>query len=51
MLFKPPQLKIKNVGKVDYMGKSQVIASVDNQDNFVGFVGPKASTQMSFISV
>lgn len=40
LLYKPAQIKLENAEKVDYLGSSQVIASVSG-DKFIGFSGPK----------
>ncbi|KAJ3296063.1 hypothetical protein HDU76_006768, partial [Blyttiomyces sp. JEL0837] len=41
IVFKPPAGKIKNTGRVDYLGKSKVVAAADDGDNFAGFSGTK----------
>jgi hypothetical protein len=40
-IFKPPEGKIKNAKKVNYLGNSKVVASVDERDGFTGFSGTK----------
>ncbi|KAJ1548598.1 hypothetical protein HK405_002141 [Cladochytrium tenue] len=39
MMFKPPEAKLKNIKKKEYIGKSYVVASVDSSDDFAGFSG------------
>lgn len=41
LLYRPSSFKVKNTEKVDFLGSSKVIASLDEEDNYVGFVGPK----------
>lgn len=40
-MYRPPEMKVNNTGKIDFLGKSQVISSLDAADTFVGFVGAK----------
>ncbi|KAJ3191352.1 hypothetical protein HK101_007853 [Irineochytrium annulatum] len=40
-LFKPPAGKVKNTKKVEYLGKSKVVAAADETDGFAGFSGAK----------
>ncbi|KAI8852280.1 hypothetical protein BC829DRAFT_440726 [Chytridium lagenaria] len=37
--------KIKNTEKVDYLGKSKVVAAVDENDNFAGFSGSRIKAE------
>lgn len=41
LIFRPSEDKIKSSEKIDYLGQSRVIASLDEDDNFTGFAGPK----------
>eukprot|EP00732_Lithocolla_globosa_P001959 Lithocolla_globosa_v1_NODE_1135_length_2844_cov_18.474364.p2 type:complete len:423 gc:universal NODE_1135_length_2844_cov_18.474364:1554-2822(+) len=36
-LYRPPEQKVKNVDKVDYLGSSRVVAAVDENDKQTGF--------------
>jgi len=36
MVYTPPEQKLKNAGKVDYLGHSKIIANLDD-DNIIGF--------------
>ncbi|KAJ3126173.1 hypothetical protein HK098_007805 [Nowakowskiella sp. JEL0407] len=37
--YKPPQDKMKNTGKIDFLGSSKVVAAVDENDDYTGFSG------------
>lgn len=39
ILYRPPESKIKNAKKVDYLGSSTLIAAVDKNEMFTGFQG------------
>ncbi|KAJ3081446.1 hypothetical protein HK102_002334, partial [Quaeritorhiza haematococci] len=39
VIYRPPESKIKNSKKVDYLGKSKVVAAVDEKDTYTGFSG------------
>ncbi|KAJ3095928.1 hypothetical protein HDU97_006353 [Phlyctochytrium planicorne] len=45
MLFRPPAGKVKNTEKINYLGKSKVVAAVDEGDNFAGFSGTKLKAE------
>ncbi|KAG0359883.1 hypothetical protein BGZ54_009796, partial [Gamsiella multidivaricata] len=48
ILYRPPESKVKNSKKKDYLGSSKVIAAVDASDSFAGFQGKSAwQVQMS----
>lgn len=36
-IYTPPEQKLKNAGKVDYLGHSKIVAAVDEADNIIGF--------------
>jgi hypothetical protein len=38
-IFRPPAGKLKNTDRIDYLGKSKVIASSKKNDGFSGFSG------------
>jgi len=39
LVFRPQDDNVKNSKKVDYLGKSKVVAAADQKDNFAGFSG------------
>ncbi|KAG5462267.1 MAG: hypothetical protein BJ554DRAFT_5431, partial [Olpidium bornovanus] len=39
LLYRPPEAKVKNVNKVDYLGSSKLIAAVERSEMFTGFKG------------
>jgi len=41
LLYRPPEGKVRNAEKVDYLGRSKVVAAIDERDSFVGFSGKK----------
>ncbi|KAJ3355260.1 hypothetical protein GGF32_002089 [Allomyces javanicus] len=41
LVYRPPPAKIANADRVDYMGKSRVIAARNTSDNFVEFQGAR----------
>ncbi|KAI9188932.1 hypothetical protein H9P43_000354 [Blastocladiella emersonii ATCC 22665] len=41
LLYKPAKHKIANAGKVDYLGRSKVVAATDPNDNFIEFKGAR----------
>ncbi|KAJ3411428.1 hypothetical protein HDV05_002210 [Chytridiales sp. JEL 0842] len=45
LIFRPPEGKIKNTKKVNYLGNSKVVASVDERDGFTGFSGTKLKAE------
>jgi len=45
-VFRPPQDKIKNLKKMDFLGKSNIVAAADVSDSFVGFKGPQIRKAM-----
>ncbi|KAF9962430.1 hypothetical protein BGZ70_008040, partial [Mortierella alpina] len=48
VLYRPPESKVKNSKKKDYLGNSKVIAAIDATDSFAGFQGKSAwQVQMS----
>ncbi|KAK3825680.1 MAG: hypothetical protein J3Q66DRAFT_328326 [Benniella sp.] len=48
VLYRPPESKVKNSKKKDYLGNSKVIAAIDATDSFTGFQGKSAwQVQMS----
>ncbi|KAF8922764.1 hypothetical protein BGZ58_003814, partial [Dissophora ornata] len=48
VLYRPPESKVKNSKKKDYLGSSKVIAAIDASDSFSGFKGKSAwQVQMS----
>ncbi|KAG0026201.1 hypothetical protein BGZ82_009606, partial [Podila clonocystis] len=48
VLYRPPESKVKNSKKKDYLGNSKVIAAIDASDSFAGFQGKSAwQVQMS----
>ncbi|KAF9994108.1 hypothetical protein BGZ79_001173 [Entomortierella chlamydospora] len=48
VLYRPPESKVKNSKKKDYLGNSKVIAAIDASDSFAGFKGKSAwQVQMS----
>ncbi|KAG0239754.1 hypothetical protein B0O80DRAFT_438204 [Mortierella sp. GBAus27b] len=48
VLYRPPESKVKNSKKKDYLGNSKVIAAIDSTDTFAGFQGKSAwQVQMS----
>ncbi|KAF9107098.1 NAD-dependent protein deacetylase sirtuin-2 [Mortierella sp. AM989] len=48
VLYRPPESKVKNSKKKDYLGNSKVIAAIDASDSFAGFNGKSAwQVQMS----
>ncbi|KAF8982992.1 hypothetical protein BGZ46_000213 [Entomortierella lignicola] len=48
VLYRPPESKVKNSKKKDYLGNSKVIAAIDAADSFAGFKGKSAwQVQMS----
>jgi hypothetical protein len=50
LIFKPSSSKIQNVGKVDYLGKSKVVAVLDEKDNYTEFKwGQDAKRVCAFI--
>ncbi|KAL1925262.1 uncharacterized protein VTP21DRAFT_145 [Calcarisporiella thermophila] len=46
ILYRPPEHKIRNVKKVDYLGSARVVASL-NGDTFTGFMPPETVKQPS----
>lgn len=42
VLYRPPESKVKNSKKKDYLGNSKVIAAIDATDSFAGFQGKSA---------
>ncbi|KAF9433643.1 hypothetical protein BGZ76_009175 [Entomortierella beljakovae] len=42
VLYRPPESKVKNSKKKDYLGNSKVIAAIDASDSFTGFNGKSA---------
>ncbi|KAF9277077.1 hypothetical protein BGZ74_003455, partial [Mortierella antarctica] len=42
VLYRPPESKVKNSKKKDYLGNSKVIAAIDASDSFAGFQGKSA---------
>jgi hypothetical protein len=40
-LYCPPQIKVRNAERKDFLGTSKVIATVNTLDRFTGFIGPK----------
>ncbi|KAL1921912.1 uncharacterized protein VTP21DRAFT_10554 [Calcarisporiella thermophila] len=41
VLYRPPESKVKNAKKVDYLGNARVIASLEDGDTFTGFKAAK----------
>ena len=37
LIFKPPEQKLKNAVKVDYLGQSKIVATIDENDQYIGF--------------
>ena len=39
LIFRPQDGSIQNAQKIDYLGKSKIIAGSVKEDNFIGFSG------------
>ncbi|KAJ3102021.1 hypothetical protein HDU96_009782 [Phlyctochytrium bullatum] len=44
-IYRPPAGKVKNAEKVNYLGKSKVVAAIDENDTFAGFSGTKLKAE------
>ncbi|KAJ3221419.1 hypothetical protein HK099_003541 [Clydaea vesicula] len=53
IIYKPPAQKVKNTEKVDYLGKSRVVAAANATDTFNGFSGTliKKQTQIDAVNL
>ncbi|ORZ39586.1 hypothetical protein BCR44DRAFT_1426825, partial [Catenaria anguillulae PL171] len=45
LLYKPPKQKLANAAKIDYLGRSKVVAATDPSDNFTEFKGARGVRQ------
>ena len=39
MFYKPPQTKVDNLEKKNFLGTSKVVASITDNDDYTGFIG------------
>lgn len=47
LFFKPPRTKTENMQKKDFLGHAKVVASVQDNDDFTGFLGAQGQVRES----
>ena len=45
LFFKPPRTKTENMQKKDFLGHAKVVASVQDNDDFTGFIGAQGQVR------
>ena len=50
LFFKPPKTKTENMHKKDFLGHAIVVASVQENDDFTGFLGAQGQVRRALAS-
>lgn len=47
LFFKPPKTKTENMQKKDFLGHAKVVSSIQDNDDFTGFLGAQGQVRNS----